>query len=186
MSSRRPSRSICAALCAALCLASGAADAKIFYSRSEALKLAFPDADRIEDQSILLDDEQAGRIEELAKSKLESRLVRISRGYRGSELLGYAVIDVNTVRTMPEAFLVVLSPGGEVQMLRLLAFHEPPEYMPPARWYEQFEHKTIEAPLRLGGDIHGIVGATLSSRATTEGVRRALALYQVVLSHPKY
>ena len=171
------------ALTAALCLASGAAHAKIFYSRSEALKLAFPDADRIEDQSILLDDEQARQIEQLAKSKLESRLVRISRGYRASELLGYAVIDVHTVRTMPEAFLVVLSPAGEVRMLRLLAFHEPLEYMPSARWYQQFEGKTSEAPLRLGGDIHGIVGATLSSRAATEGVRRALALYQVVVAH---
>jgi hypothetical protein len=29
--------------------------------------------------------------------------------------------------------------------------------------------------------VHGIVGATLSARATTNGVRRALALYQVVV-----
>ena len=32
--------------------------------------------------------------------------------------------------------------------------------------------------------MHGIVGATLSARATTEGVRRALALYQVVVTPP--
>ena len=115
--------------------------------------------------------------------QLESRLVRIYRGYRGKELLGYAFIDVHTVRTMPEAFLVVLSPSGEVRTLRVLAFHEPLEYMPSARWYQQFEQKNLSAPLRLGGDVHGIVGATLSARATTAGVRRALALYQVVVSH---
>jgi Na+-translocating ferredoxin:NAD+ oxidoreductase RnfG subunit len=169
----------------ALCVVSGAVQAKIFYSRSEALKLAFTDADRIEDQSILIDDDQARQIEELAKSKLESRIVRISRGYRGNDLLGYAVIDVHTVRTMSEALLVVLSPGGEVRMLRLLAFHEPEEYMPSARWYQQFEGKTPADPLRLGGDVHGIVGATLSSRATTDGVRRALALYQVLIAGRK-
>src|SRR5262245_65226716 len=160
------------------------AHAKVFYSRSEALALAFPGADRIDDKSILLDDAQAGRIEELAKSRLESRLVRISTGYRGSELLGYAFIDVHTVRTLPEAFLVVLSPAGAVRTVRVLAFHEPLEYMPPDRWYRQFDQKTLADPLRLGGDVHGIVGATLSSRATTEGVRRVLALYQVVLSRP--
>jgi transcriptional regulator of nitric oxide reductase len=134
---------------AALCLASGAAHAKVFYSRSEALKLAFPESDRVAERSILLDDAQAGRIEQLAKSRLESRLVSIYTGYRGSELLGYAFIDVHTVRTLPEAFMVVLSPAGEVRALRLLAFHEPLEYMPSARWYQQFESKTIADPLRL-------------------------------------
>jgi Na+-translocating ferredoxin:NAD+ oxidoreductase RnfG subunit len=172
-----------AVLFAALCLVSGAAQAKVFHSRSEALELAFPDADRIDDQSILLSDEQASEIERLARSQLESRLVRIYTGYRGSELLGYAFIDVHNVRTLPEAFLVVLTPEGDVSALRLLAFHEPLEYMPSARWYQQFEQKNLAAPLRLGGDVHGIVGATLSARATTEGVRRALALYQVVVSH---
>ena len=29
--------------------------------------------------------------------------------------------------------------------------------------------------------MHGIAGATLSARATTRGVRRALALYQVLV-----
>jgi transcriptional regulator of nitric oxide reductase len=168
---------------AALCLASGAAHAKVFYSRSEALALAFPEADHVDDESVLIGDEQASQIEQLAKSHLESRVVRIYRGYRGKELLGYAFIDVHNVRTMPEAFLVVLSPAGEVRALRVLAFHEPLEYMPSARWYEQFEQKSLAAPLRLGDDVHGIVGATLSARATTEGVRRALALYQVVVSH---
>jgi hypothetical protein len=164
-----------------LCLYAGTAHAKVFYSQTEALALAFPDADHVDDESLLLDDAQASQIEQLAKCQLESRLVRIYRGYRGKELLGYAFIDMHTVRTMPEAFLVVLTPSGDVRMLRVLAFHEPLEYMPSARWYEQFEQKNLSAPLRLGGDVHGIVGATLSARATTNGVRRALALYQVVV-----
>lgn len=156
---------------------------KVFHSRSEALKLAFPDADHIEDETLVLDDEQAERIQALARSELESRLVRVYRGFHDGELLGYAFIDVHNVRTLPEAFLVVLTPEGQVRSLRMLAFHEPLEYMPGERWYQQFEGKTLAEPLRLDGDVHGIVGATLSSRATTRGVRRALALYQVVLQN---
>jgi transcriptional regulator of nitric oxide reductase len=158
-----------------------AAQAKVFYSRAEAVALAFPEADRVEDKTFVLDDEQVERVESLAHAKLDSKLVRIYTGYRGSELLGYAFIDVHNVRTLPEAFLVVLSAKGEVTNLRLLAFHEPLEYMPPKRWYVQFEHKSDRDPLRLGGDVHGIVGATLSAEATTAGVRRALALYRVVI-----
>lgn len=176
-------RGVLAALVLTLGLGLPAAEAqaKVFYGRREALELAFPGADRIEDESVILGEEQATRIESLSRGALESKLVRIYRGYRGDELLGYAFIDVHNVRTHPEAFMVVLSPEGRVQLLRVLAFHEPLEYMPTERWYEQFSDLDLAAPMRVGGDIHGIVGATLSTRATTRGVRRALAFYEVVV-----
>jgi hypothetical protein len=165
----------------ALAVPSDEARAKVFYSRSEALALAFPEADRVEDETHVLAEDQVARIESLSHCRLESRLVRVYTGFRSGEVIGYAFIDVHNVRTLPEAFLVVLTPDGEVRTLRVLAFHEPLEYKPGDRWYEQFEDKSLEAPLRLGGDVHGIVGATLSARATTRGVRRALALYAVVV-----
>jgi hypothetical protein len=178
-------RLCCLALALSCLLLPTGSEAKVFYSRSEALELAFPEADRIEDETVVLGDEQADRIQSLSKSPLESRLVRIYRGFRGPELLGYAFIDVHNVRTLPEAFLVVLTPAGSVRALRVLAFHEPLEYKPDDRWYEQFENVSQDQALRLGRDVHGIVGATLSARATTRGVRRALALYEVVIQEPR-
>jgi len=168
-------------LVAVLALVATAAHAKVYSSRTEALSLAFPDADRIESEVFVLDDAQAAQVEALARSRIESKLVKLHRAWKGDSLLGYAFIDMHTVRTLPEAFLVVLSPEGEVRSLRLLAFHEPLEYQPTNRWYGQFERKSNRSPLRLGGDIHGIVGATLSARATTQGVRRALALYEILV-----
>ena len=103
-------------------------------------------------------------------------------GWRGDTVLGFAVIDVHDVRTLPEAFMVVLTPEGKVRSLRILAFHEPLDYLPPQRWYDQFEGKDLDQPLKLGDDVHGVIGATLSARATTYGVRRALALYRVLLA----
>ena len=108
--------------------------------------------------------------------------MRAWRGSRGDAILGWALIDVRTVRTHAEAFMVVLSPEGSVRTVRMLAFHEPLDYLPPDRWYQQFENKTQAEPLRVGRDVHGITGATLSARATTDGVRRALAIHQVLLA----
>ena len=45
-----------------------AAEAKVFYSRQEALDLAFPDADRVEDETFVLRDDQVAQIESLARS----------------------------------------------------------------------------------------------------------------------
>ena len=156
-------------------------EAKVFYSRSEALELAFPDADRIKSETFVLNDEQVSRIEELAGCPVDTKLVKIYTGLSDGTVVGYAAIDIHNVRTLPEAFLVVLTPQGRVRSLRMLAFHEPLEYLPTERWYGQFDDKSLAEPLRLGGDVHGVVGATLSARATTRGVRRVLAYYEVLI-----
>jgi hypothetical protein len=158
------------------------ADAKVYMSRQEALEWAFPAADAVDSRSVALDAEQARAVESLAKAKLESRIVTLYTARREGEVIGYAFIDIHTVRTLPEAFLVVLTPGGEVRTLRVLAFYEPEEYRPPERWLDQFEHRGLDADVHVGGAIHGIAGSTLSARAVTGGVRRALALYQVLVA----
>ncbi len=168
------------ALLLAACIG-GAAQGKVFYSQSEALELAFPDAEKVASNTHILDDDQVERIQSLARCELDSKLVKIYTGMRNGKVLGHALIDVHNVRTLPEAFMIVLSPAGEIRSLRVLAFHEPLEYKPTNRWYSQFDNRSIEAPLRVGGDIHGVVGATLSTRATTRGVRRALAYYEILL-----
>ena len=162
-------------------LAAAPAAGEVFLSQREALALAFPDADRVAKKSVVLDDAQASAVEKLSGAKLESRIVTLHEGFRGEERLGYALIDVHTVRTLPEAFLVVLSPDGRVTSLRLLAFYEPSEYKPSERFLAQFDARALGPELRLGGAIHGIAGSSLSSRAVTAGVRRSLALYEVLV-----
>ncbi|MGH7963768.1 MAG: FMN-binding protein [Candidatus Binatia bacterium] len=157
------------------------AEAKAFYSKPEALALAFPDADTVENHTFFLTDEQVKQIEALAQTTVDSKLVTIYTGRKGEQVLGYALIDTHIVRTLPETFLIVLAPDGTVRKLHVLAFYEPQEYLPSARWLRQFEQKTLNLDLRLQRDIHGIAGATLSARAVTSGVRKALALFQVLI-----
>lgn len=164
--------------CALLC---GAAQAKVFYAKDEALRLAFPDAERIEARDIFLTGEQRAAIEDRAKSKLDSDLLTVYVGHRAGAVQGYAVLDTHTVRTLPETFLIVLSPQGVVSATHLLAFYEPLEYSPPARWLGQFDHATLTDDLRVGRGIVAITGSTLTSEAVTGSVRRALAIYDVLL-----
>jgi hypothetical protein len=162
-------------------LAAAPAAGEVFLSQREALTLAFPGADRIEKKSVVLDDAQAAQVERLSGGPLESRIVTLHHGFRGDELLGHAMIDVHTVRTLPEAFMVVLTPEGRVASLRMLAFYEPAEFKPPQRFLAQFDARGLEPELRLGGAIHGIAGSSLSARAVTLSVRRSLALYQLLV-----
>jgi hypothetical protein len=157
------------------------AGAKVFLSQEEALALAFPEADRSEKKTHVLAAQQVEEIERRARAKLETKLVSIYSGWKGDELLGYAFIDVHLVRTQNEALLVVLGPAGELRSVRVLAFHEPLDYLPTGRWYEQFEGKSGDDAFRVDHDVHGIMGATLSARATADAVRRSLACYEVLV-----
>lgn len=157
------------------------AAAKVFASQNQALAEAFPEATRIERDSRILRKAEAKRIEELTGEKLESRILVLHTAYQDDRVLGYAHIDVHNVRTQPEAFLVVLTPEGVVRSVRILAFHEPLDYLPTDRWYAQFDGKTRQDKLRVGRDVHGVVGATLSARAAADGVRRMLAFWEVLL-----
>ena len=94
------------------------------------------------------------------------------------------VWDAHTVRTLPEAFLVVFSPQGRITSTHVLAFHEPLEYLPATRWLEQFPGRGLDDELRVGGSIAAITGSTLTSRAVVGGLRRAMAVHRVLLSQP--
>ena len=145
-------------------VAAGDAQAKVYLSKQEALAEVFPDVDRIDTRTHLLDDEQARAVESRARSRLETRLVKVYTGIRDGRPVGYAMIDVHTVRTLPEAFLVLLSPEGEVKSVRMLAFYEPEDYLPTNRWLGQFQDQRLTPKLALGQRIHGIAGSTLTSR----------------------
>jgi hypothetical protein len=80
-------------------------------------------------------------------------------------------------------YAVALDATGAVRQLEILDYHESygGEVHLPA-WRRQFVGKRHGAPLQLNGDIKNISGATLSCGHVTEGVRRLLATYALVLA----
>jgi Na+-translocating ferredoxin:NAD+ oxidoreductase RnfG subunit len=170
------------AVTAVLCFASAdVVSAKVFASQEEALAEAFPTASRIDRQTVLLRKKDAAKISAITHEEVKTRVVVLHTAYKDDELLGFAHIDVHNVRTKPEALMIVLTPAGSVRSVRMLAFHEPLDYLPTARWYAQFIGKSARDGLRVGRDIHGVVGATLSAQAAVDGVRRMLAYWEVLL-----
>ncbi|MCC6849161.1 MAG: FMN-binding protein [Deltaproteobacteria bacterium] len=168
----------------AACATGRTARAAVFLAKDEALALAFPGADRVEERVVILTDAQKAEIEKRARAPLESQLWTIHVGWKDGVVQGYAVIDSHIVRTLPETFMVVVDPDGKLRRVDVLAFHEPPEYLPTQRWIGQFAGHALDEDLKLGAGIQGITGATLSAQAMTAGVRRALALVAVAVLAP--
>lgn len=157
------------------------ASGTVYFSKEEAFELAFGAGATIEERTLFLTDEQTAAIEKAAQTKLDGQLFTFYEGKKQGQTVGYAAIESHTVRTQPETLLVVLSPKGELVRAEMLAFNEPPEYQPPARWFDRLLHRPME-DLRLNQGVDGITGATLSSRAALNSIRRVMAIYRLALN----
>lgn len=79
----------------------------------------------------------------------------------------------------------MLDANGKLKRVEVVAFLEPPEYMPPDIWYRQFDGKSLSDNLRIQKDIHPVTGATLTANATTDAARRATAIDQILRAKQK-
>jgi hypothetical protein len=135
------------------------------------LRVAFPDAERFESHDVLLTDAMVSRIESLARSRVQERLVTFYTAMRDGAVAGHAVIHSHVVRTKRETLLIAFEPDGRIRRISVVAFLEPQEYRPAERWLRQFEGKSATDKLAVGQDISPISGATLTARGVTEQSR---------------
>jgi hypothetical protein len=169
-------------LATAAALAGAMLEAKVFLTREEALKLAFPGA-IVERRTAFLTEAERRAAQKLSgDEELPAALVTYYAATKDGKDAGTAYFDTHLVRTMPQTIMVVVDPSGAIARIEVLSFSEPEEYMPRSRWYAQFSGKPLDAELSRQRGIRPVTGATLSARATTEAARRVLALHRVL--HP--
>jgi len=156
---------------------------KVFLTVEEALELAFPEC-TVERSTIYLTKDQRKAIDELAGTPLESGIVHVYAAQKDAKRVGWAYFDNHKVRTLRETLMVVVDTELRIRRLELLAFGEPLDYVPRGNWYSQFLGCKLDKTLRLKGKIRGITGATLTARATTDAVRRCLAVHETVVAPP--
>lgn len=154
--------------------------AQVFLTQEEALALAFPGTDGITRETAFLTPEQSAEVEALSGRVMDRGVVTYYGAHADGEWVGVAWFDAHRVRTLEEVLMVVIDRTGAVRRTEVLKFAEPRDYLPPEGWLRQFQGRTLDRSLDLKGNIVTMTGATLTSRAVTDAVRRVLALHQVV------
>lgn len=95
---------------------------------------------------------------------------------------GWLVVDNVVGKHEKITYVVALDAHGVVKGIEILSYNESYGHeVRKAEWRAQFVGKTTADPLTLNKDIKNISGATLSSKHVTQGVKRVLALYDLVL-----
>lgn len=129
---------------------------------------------------VALTDSDAAQITQRSGIPVTSRLLRSWRGANGEWFIVDAVVGKHELIS----YALGITPQGSVKQVEILEYREAygQEVRTPA-WRQQFVGKTSGDTLTVGQDIHNISGATLSSRHVTDGIKRLMATYALVLHH---
>lgn len=90
-----------------------------------------------------------------------------------------AIIDTQPGRWGPVEFIIAMDLKPRILEVKVMSYQEK-RGRPIARrsFMQQYVGKTSRSTLTVGRDITGISGATISSRAATFAVKKALVLYE--------
>jgi hypothetical protein len=151
----------------------------------EALELCFPDC-TIRRGTVFLEEEEVERVEDLSGVKGIRAIAHPYEAFdKEGELVGTAWFDSRKVRSKKQTLMVAADPKGRILRVEVLAFAEPRQYLPPAKWFGQILGKELGPELSLDGEVRNLAGATLSARATVASARLALALQSVLAARPE-
>lgn len=152
--------------------------AEVYMSLEQAKALMFPDATLTADFRTLSDSDVAA-IEKASNVDVRSREVHAWRASTGGWLIADEVLGKHEF--IP--FVLALDESGAVKRIEILEYRESygSEICEP-KWRAQFIGKNATSSVKLGNGIQYISGATLSSRHVTDGVRRLLATYALILT----
>lgn len=152
--------------------------ATTYLSVEQAQQVLFPEETLTRDFRTLTGDQ----VKAIEKSSGVNVLTRDLRAWR-APTGGWFIADQVVGKHEFIPFALALDRDGAVKGVEILEYREAyGDQIRQAAWRAQFLGKRNGAPLRLTGDIQNISGATLSCRHVTDGIKRLLATYAIVLA----
>ena len=166
----------------AILLSPPAVRAERFMSIEQAQKLCYPAADHFESRTVRFSPDQTKAIQAATGQRVPNKGNRTWSAWQGTNLLGTLIFDQVLGKHEVIDYAVAIAPTGTVQRVEILEYRESHgSDIRGAKWREQFKGKTSQSKLKLNDDVYNISGATISCRHVTEGVRRVLATYELVI-----
>jgi hypothetical protein len=166
----------------ALVVATASAYATQYLTVEQAQRLMFGASARFDRRDLKFDQQAAREIER--RSGVRVRLLEqpLWEVRENGARAGYFVVDEVIGKHELITYAVALNLDGRVKQIEILDYRENYGYeIRNAAWRAQFAGRSAADALKLDADIRNISGATLSCRHVTEGVRRLLAMYELLL-----
>jgi Na+-translocating ferredoxin:NAD+ oxidoreductase subunit G len=168
-----------------IAVASVAHGAQTYFTTPQVLRELFPHSERVTFKKLRPSEAQLASLQQRLGYRPSRSEFVVFVAMTGEHTDGYAVIDEERGQHEQITFAVKLSPTGVVERQEVMVYREAyGEEIVDPRFRKQFVGKGAKSEVRAGVDIDVVTGATISSRAMAVGVRRAIALIDVLVLSP--
>ena len=101
---------------------------------------------------------------------------------KNEEMIGLAYLDNVKGKSQPITYAVFFDSQGRVERSHIIKYREPiGGEVSNQYWLNQFFGKSWESDYKIGSDIDGISGATISVNAVTRGIHRSTFIVEYLL-----
>lgn len=155
---------------------------RLYLTPAEALGEIFEDVASVDTTLAVLTEEEMQGLHKMLGGAVprDSIFVYKPRDESG-KLLGYAVIAEEVGKYRPITFMVGTTAELKVQNVEVLIYRESRGgEVRRSRFLRQYRGKSADNPIRINRDILNIAGATMSVNAMNHGVKRTLAILELL------
>ena len=155
---------------------------QVYLTPPEALEEIFDDVAGVDTVLAVLTAEEMRELGEMLGSAVPRDSIFVFKPKDESgRLLGYAVIGEEVGKYRPITFMVGTNPELKVQNVEVLVYRESRGgEVRRTRFLRQYRGKSAESAIRTNRDILNIAGATMSVNALNHGVKRTLAILEIL------
>jgi Na+-translocating ferredoxin:NAD+ oxidoreductase subunit G len=154
-----------------------------YVTVDEAKKILFPDAASYEPRDVKFDDELRGKIKKLGGKRQGENQTKIIEAKKAGSTSGWILIDDVVGKHEFITYATGIDLSGKVVGIEILDYRETHGgQIRDVSWRKKFTGKQLNDPFQLDVDVPNISGATLSCRNVLDGVKRLLAIHQLVLA----
>ena len=139
----------------------------------------FPNALEVKDYKIRMTDEQKRIIELKLKQKFYSNELHAWDIYTNNGIYT-AVLDNVYGKSMPITFLAIFDNKNSIYNVSIIKYREPyGGEVKNKRWLKQFYNFTYSSDFKIGSQIDGISGATISTNSISTGINKLALLFEI-------
>ncbi len=155
------------------------ARAKVYLTREEATRLAFGLSATVSEERRALSPQVRTAIERRLGRPVPEEAFTFYVGRSADSTQGYGVVLEEMGKHEPITFFVAITPDGHVKDALVLEYRESRGgEVRQNGFLKQYVGKTSQDPMELDQDITPMTGATISARAISDGVKKALTIWE--------
>ncbi len=159
----------------------GVSSAGLLVKPETVIKELFPDYEA-QKKSFLIGKKERELIQKNFRTKMTTSLytVYLIKNKEG-KTIAYSLLHSHRVRTKKETVLITMDKDCRVLDVEVIAFYEPPEFIPPERWLNLIKGRNPENIPIVKRNIPNITGSTLSAKVLTDAVRQSIGICKYYL-----